>query len=846
MRALKGLLFVFLLVSFSFIPSKQKYSGNKSGGGIENSESKTEAMDALQMISKWNAFPNVDIPADAYMNAWNFYTTHFPNGTYKTAPNAWKSLGPVNTGGRTVSIAIDPVDTSIVWLGSASGGLWRSKTGGVGNAAWQYIPTGYPVMGVGGIAIDPTNTKVMYIGTGETYNYGSYTIGLIDRTTRGSYGIGILKTTDGGATWHPALNWLYQQNRGVWKIIINPKKTTTIYAATTEGVYRSLDSGHTWINVLPQKMVMDIAMDPMDTNIVYAGVGNLNSANKGLYQTTNSGNNWAILTNGLPSNTTRGGRITISIYAKNPKVVLAEICDVYSTIGLYLSGDRGQSWSKIPYTPEIASYQGWYAKALLINAQDSTKIEAGGVYLYRSLSAGQTFIENDQVHADFHDIISNPKDPNKIYVIGDGGLNRSNDFGYSFYNCNSGYVSTQFYIGSVSKTDSTVMLGGIQDNYTQQYMDTENNWFPVIGGDGSYNAIDQDNDNNQFGSYQYLNVYNSTDRGTTFYTSCISLPSNPVGVNSAAFLAPFVLCPSDQNIIYAGADSMIKSTDGFGTYKAVGPGLIDSGNQILTIATSYTSTDSLYCATGAYFTKNIHVFRSGDGGQNFTDISKGLPNRYPRRIIVDPHNSKIIYIVFAGFGTGHIFRSKDAGAHWTDLSTSLPNLPFHCLCIDPKFPNTIYAGCDFTVFVSKDTGATWASLPTGFPDAVMVFDLVISPSNRNLLAFTFGHGVYTMKLPDTVGHVHTSGIASSNANDFNFSLFPNPASSFIYLDFHHPVSLNSPVEIIDLNGKLVQSQYVTTSTGMVKTDLRGLEKGIYFIRFYENGQEIVKKFLVED
>ncbi len=841
MSALKAILLVVFVIVSSNFSSNRKFSIIKSGKA-ETAESKTEAMDALQMVSRWNAFPNIDIPPDAYTKAWQYYQANFPKAYNKSGVASWTSMGPINTGGRTISIAIDPVDTSVIWLGSASGGLWKSKTSGNGTAAWQYIPTGYPVMGVGGIAIDPTNTKVMYIGTGETYNYGSYTIGLIDRTTRGSYGIGILKTTDGGATWRPSLNWLYQQNRGVWKIIINPKKTTTVYAATTEGVYKSLDSGNTWVNVLPQKMVMDIALDPIDTNVIYAGVGNLNSANKGLYQTTNSGNSWNVLTNGLPADTQQG-RITISIYPKNPKIVMVEICAVYATDGIYLSTDQGKSWKRTANNQNIASYQGWYAKGLLMKPDDSSTVMAGGIYLYRSVDMADNFAQDQTVHADFHDIVPNPKDPNKIYIIGDGGIFRSDDFGQNYYDCNNGYVTTQYYIGSVSKTDSTVMLGGIQDNYTQEFADSSY-WYPVIGGDGSYNAIDQDDDDNQYGSFQYLNVYSSYDRGVAFYNPSISMPQNPVGVNPAAFLAPFVLCPSNQNTVYAGADYMIKSTDGLGTYNQVGPNEIDSGNQILTIATSYTSTDSLYCATGAYETNHIHVFRSIDGGSNYVDITQGLPNRYPRRIVVDPHNSKIIYIVFAGFGTGHIFRSKDAGAHWTDLSTSLPDLPFHCLCLDPQFPNMIYAGCDFTVFVSSDTGKTWTSLATGFPDAVMVFDLVISPSNRNLLAFTFGHGVYTMQLPGV--KYHNSAIEYTKASNSNFDLYPNPALDYIYLDFHRPVGIKDPIEIFDVNGKLVQSEQAPESSNMIKTDISGLNQGVYFIKFTLNGEAIVRKFLKTD
>src|SRR4029077_2646313 len=139
--------------------------------------------------------PGVDIPADAFGKAYNFYKTNYMSNASRTRSVAsWQSIGPTTVAGRTISIEINPIDTSIIWLGSASGGLWKSTTGGIGTNAWQYIPTGFPVLGVAAIAINPLNTNEMYIGTGETYDYGTSVNGLVVRTTRGSNGIGILKS----------------------------------------------------------------------------------------------------------------------------------------------------------------------------------------------------------------------------------------------------------------------------------------------------------------------------------------------------------------------------------------------------------------------------------------------------------------------------------------------------------------------------------------------------------------------------------------------------------------------------------------------------------------------------
>ena len=209
-------------------------------------ETHSEAYDALQFLSTAYAFPNEDMPVGAMNKAYQFYKNNYLSAQSKMNTAAsWQSMGPDNVGGRTISIAIDPVDTNVIWLGSASGGLWKSTTGGCGTNAWQYIATGFPVLGVAAIAVNPQNTQEVYIGTGETYDYGTSVNGLVIRTTRGSNGIGILKTTDGGNTWSQVLNWSYDQRRSVWDIIVNPVNPMTIHAATTEGIFKSTDGGLT-------------------------------------------------------------------------------------------------------------------------------------------------------------------------------------------------------------------------------------------------------------------------------------------------------------------------------------------------------------------------------------------------------------------------------------------------------------------------------------------------------------------------------------------------------------------------------------------------------------------------
>src|SRR5690606_562979 len=205
--------------------------------------------------------------------------------------DVWESMGPTNNGGRTLAVALNPLRGETVWLGSAGGGIWRSYDAGL-NASWHRVATGLPITSATAIAIAPADTSVVYVGTGEVYRYQDVQGGIVERPTRGSYGIGILKTEDGGATWSLALDWSLNQERGVARIRVNPNDPDDVWAATTEGVLRSTDGGQTWANVHPVIMAMDIVLRPDDPNWAIASHGDQESEGKGIYRTTDGGATW--------------------------------------------------------------------------------------------------------------------------------------------------------------------------------------------------------------------------------------------------------------------------------------------------------------------------------------------------------------------------------------------------------------------------------------------------------------------------------------------------------------------------------------------------------------------------
>ena len=294
----KSKIAVFFFFSlFVFISNIILIDQNK----FHNKFKKSGALEALHFWNEVRTYPNKTFPSEGFVKAFNYKKNNLSKNNYITDPeDNWREIGPHNIGGRTISIALNPQNPNTIYAGSASGGLWRSYTAGEGIDAWDYVNTGYPVQGVGAIAFVPDDSLEFYIGTGEVYNYSNTQGGIAVRETRGSYGIGILKTTDGGNTWTKSLDWSKDQQHGVMVIRINPLNRNSVWAGTSDGTYRSFDAGESWVQVNSIIMVTDLLIHPEDTSTVLIGCGNLNSPGNGIYLTLDGGDNWDKITDDLP------------------------------------------------------------------------------------------------------------------------------------------------------------------------------------------------------------------------------------------------------------------------------------------------------------------------------------------------------------------------------------------------------------------------------------------------------------------------------------------------------------------------------------------------------------------
>ena len=724
------------------------------------------ALEALNFWSGQRAYPSQTIPDIGHYAA--FEKSRKAVRLNKTTNvESWYTIGPHNLGGRTLALAFNPLNPNTIYAGSASGGLWRSYSGGRGANAWEYVSTGFPVLAVSSIAFASDDSNTIYIGTGEVYNYQAAGTGEAFRNTRGSYGLGVLKTTDGGLTWTRSLDWAFNQQRGVWAVKINPLNPNTIWAGTTEGTFKSTDAGATWTQVHDVIMVMDLVINPVDTNIVFTACGNFSSVGHGIYRTMDGGAAWTKLTQGLPP--TFAGKAMLDIYEPSPSVVYASIGNGFFVGGpnnaswLCQSVDNGETWV-IVSTRDYSKWQGWFAHDVAVNPKDLNEVIAVGIEIYKSTTGGSNLIRKSTggwfsrrvppegpegpptySHVDHHDVVYHPTIPNIIYFANDGGVFRTTDGGETFESCNGGYQTSQFYGGfSSSVDDSLLSMGGFQDNSTAIY-DGQLAWIVrLIGGDGAWTAIDPTNDNIIYGSWQFLNLRKSTNRGQSFFG--ISVPN--FGGGTTSFIAPFVIGMDSPDVIYAGRDIVYKSItggQGVNAWSATNNGAALDGNPVLAMAISHQNSDVVYAAT-APFVNPPGVFRTLNGGITWDDITTTLPDRFPGDMAVDPTDEAIVYIVFSGFGTSHAFKSIDFGSTWQDIGQSLPDVPTSAVVVDPKVPNHIYVGNDIGVYVSTDGGETWQEFSEGFPEAVLVMDLSISRVNRKLRVATHGNGAFERTL----------------------------------------------------------------------------------------------------
>ncbi len=663
----------------------------------------------------------------------------------------WTELGPapINESqyvGRISAIAASRSNASLYYVAGADAGVWKSINAG---ASWTPVTDFMPTTAIGALAVDPTNDQVVYAGTGEG-NHANHS----------RYGLGVYKTTNGGASWTQLAEATFA-GRCFTRILVDPQNTQRLFAAVTRaggfptraaakghpgatgptGVFRSVDGGATWTLLaggLPSVDATDLAIDPGNTQNVYAAIGSIfGSAQNGIYKSTNGGTTWTKLGGGLPTATM--GRISIALAPSDPATLYTLITAPASAAGdgagvlaVMRSTNSGATWSTFGAMADQSTY-GWYLSAVSVRPTAASTVFFAGLTLIRYNGSSSSTVTPP--HVDLHALEWDAA--GRLLCGDDGGLHRSTNLGSSWTSLNAGLGTIQFYAGvSTSPSSEQTLLGGMQDNGSA--LRGAGGWESVTGGDGGWTQIDQARPLRMFTESQGTgNLYRSTDGGGTFNT----VSSGISGRN--AFFPPYVIDPANPDRMLYGTEKVFRSTNGGTSWTAISGDLSNGQGAIRALAIAPTNSNIVWAVTN-----DGNVQRSTNGGAAFTLVRTGQPGwpRVTRELVIDPVNPSTVYLAGAVFGVDQVLRTTDSGTTWHSLDGNLPDIPVNVVAVDARTtPSTLYAGTDAGVYRSIDDGATWKRFAANLPNACVI-DLRLDVPRDRLVAATQGRGAWTVSL----------------------------------------------------------------------------------------------------
>jgi len=715
------------------------------------------------------SYPSNLIPADARLKAWQQRSRIEIDAFVPQASSTWRPIGPSPTesawlgawgmtSGRVNSIAVSPVNASLVIIGSSTGGVWRSTDGGD-----SFIPVSDDEvdLAVGSIAFSKSNPSIAYAGMGDT--------------KLGYLGSGVLKSTDEGVTWQRVSNSSLPSPAAISRIEIDPANPNRIYVAqyamvsgnklTSSGVYVSTDGGVTWTRTLAGA-ARDLIIHPANSNIIYAGLSRIEKDTDpafGLYGSTNSGSTWSMLL-GAQYDLTKRRDIRVAISPADPQKIYVYYGGFISNnIDAHLksSTDGGATWAEGSLASVDLGQLG-YNSYLFADPRDAMTLYLGSRDLYRSTDGGGSWANvtwnfydsgvgfsyapgGSKTHTDQHALAFSPASSNEFYLGNDGGVSKTTDGGSSFRSLNRTLTLSQFVGLALHPTNSKISYGGTQDNGAQQRLADSSLWREISAGDGGRAVIDAVDPSIVFLTYVRGDIFRFVSDGAVFeaqvgYNGAFGEPFDGARIG---FYPPFTGNGVDSTL-YFGSWRLFTSVDRGNSWIApagfldLTKGINANGSDILTaIAVARGNINVIY--TGSL---QGRAMMSSNAGRSWTDITNGLPNRSITAITVDPLDPKTAYLCVSGFNTSHVFRTTNSGATWSDISSGLPDIPVNALLIDPASSNTIYAGSDVGVFRSTNRGDTWRSFNRGLPP-VVIHEFAANSSGV-IQAATYGRGVYEL------------------------------------------------------------------------------------------------------
>jgi photosystem II stability/assembly factor-like uncharacterized protein len=672
-----------------------------------------------------------------------------PNGqTYSAAR--------VLVSGRVTAIAIDPTAPDTIYLGTAQGGIWKSTDNG---SSWQPKTDNEVSLAIGALALDPNAPQIVYAGTGEgNFSGDSY------------YGLGILKSVDGGNTWSN-LGATAGEFLGTrfGRLVVDPSSgtpATRLFAATQNGLFRSTNGGLNWTPLssgLPTgTAATDVVLDAA-ANTVYAAFWG-----RGIFRSTNADAatpTFTQLSGGLPVATAPSPngvtRIALAISASNPQTVFALMANNdltryqphfgapynYAIDKFYVTRNGGTSWSAIalprPVTDGIGG-QGFYNLAVSVDPSTPDIVYLSGISLWKAVKSGASWTITDiggAFHPDNHVLAFRPGDHLQLWAGSDGGIYKSSDGGATWDDSvNKGICIMQMEFIDQHPASTAVVFTGTQDNGTEQYRGSVV-FTHADEGDGGFVVINQDDPTHVISTYYSPSPKRSIEGGE-FHT-WVSVAQGIQGTNSL-FYPPMTACRTDAKALALGTTLVnIDPAEGTGHWPnhVTLPGL--ALNERVS-ALSYVNGKLIYAGTEA---GKVCKLTFGTSWTAKLISAPPLPNRYITDLSPLPGDDNTVIVVMNWFGTGHVWRGvipATGPTTWSDISGNLPDIPVNALVIDPLAANRMFVGTDVGVFETVNGGTSWSIISassTGLPNCA-VFDLRLHEATRILRAATHGRGLW--------------------------------------------------------------------------------------------------------
>lgn len=671
----------------------------------------------------------------------------------------WSQLGPTSVSndgiGRINRITFHPTNASIFFVSTAGGGLWKTVNGG---SSWVSLTDGLPNINTCGVAIDYTNPNILYLVTGDADAF----IGNVLNVDYSRRSMGVLKSSDGGNTWNPT-GLVFDEITGplAYNIRIHPTNPAILYVSTTDGIYRTANSGTTWSLVFGSNhffsSIYDMEFKPGSSTVMYA------SGLDSIFRSVNSGATWSGVYKIPTLILENPGRCELAVTPDDPEYVYAlsgpAFHDQYYRFrGLFRSVDGGTSFTKIRdsmnilgrhVTGQDAADQSSYDLSIAVDPLDKNHIITGGIYMWQSFDGGQTIARmnpTNNYHADIHDIKYHPLSPSVLYHCSDGGIYQYFAGTNTWNNFNNGLPITEYYRISTAQSNAIQVTGGSQDNGSHMRKIASSGFDGIIGADGMDNIIAPSNSNFIYASIQNSVIFKSINNGSSFTQILDADAENLID----RWVTPLALHPTDNNTIFVGTHPIVRVFEAGGIVTINNLNSTASANNILKIASS--NSNLLYAANSrSLFNSDIEgtkIWRTADGGSSWSEIY-ATEQKFISDMVLNPDNPDEIWATFGGFESGYkVLKSSDGGANWTNVSGSLPNVPVNCIVYKDNNgvpDDALYIGTDIGVFYRDNNLGDWTPYNTGLP-VVVVTDLEIQASSGLLRAGTYGRGIWETPL----------------------------------------------------------------------------------------------------